>query len=187
MLKIWGRRTSSNVQAVMWTVGELEIPFERYDVGHRFGGNNTPEYLSMNPNGLVPVVRDGDDGEPLFESAAICRYLAARYGNDDFWPQDPARRAHVDKWAEWGKVTVAAAFTMPIFGPLIRLPKEERDAEQIANAVTTFDRLLGIADAELEKSPLPCRQPADARRYHARSPAIPILHDRNRPAFTPRR
>jgi len=38
MLKVCGRKTSSNVQAVMWSIAELGLPHERYDVGHRFGG-----------------------------------------------------------------------------------------------------------------------------------------------------
>nr|WP_183488681.1 glutathione S-transferase family protein [Martelella radicis] len=151
MLKIWGRTTSSNVQAVMWTVGELGLAFERYDIGFKFGGNDTPEFLAMNPNGLVPVLKDGDDGEALFESAAICRYLAARYGSDAFWPKDPAARAHVDKWAEWAKLTAASAFTMPIFWPAVRLPEKDRDPEAIARALLAFDRLLGIAEAELKR------------------------------------
>lgn len=44
----------------MWCVGELGLPYERHDIGHRFGGTNTPEFLAMNPNGTVPVLRDGD-------------------------------------------------------------------------------------------------------------------------------
>ena len=43
MLTIWGRADSSNVQAVMWAVAELGLPYERHDVGHRFGGTDTPE------------------------------------------------------------------------------------------------------------------------------------------------
>ncbi len=151
MLKIWGRATSSNVQAVMWTVGELELEHERYDVGFKFGGTDTPEFLAMNPNGLIPVVKDGDDGEPLFETGAICRYLAARYGSDSFWPKDPAERAHVDKWAEWGKVTASAAFTAPIFWRVVRTPEKDRDPAAIERALLAFDRILGIADAELQQ------------------------------------
>ena len=61
MLKIWGRASSSNVQKVLWCCAELDIPFERLDVGGPFGGNRDPEYLSLNPNGLVrtkPEARD---------------------------------------------------------------------------------------------------------------------------------
>jgi len=64
MLEIWGRKTSSNVQALMWCVGELGLAYRRYDIGHRFGGNDTPEFLAMNPNGTIPVLRD-DKCEPM--------------------------------------------------------------------------------------------------------------------------
>ena len=60
MLKIWGRATSSNVQKVLWCCGEIGIPFERVDIGGPFGGNQDPEYLALNPNGLVPTVQDGE-------------------------------------------------------------------------------------------------------------------------------
>ena len=98
MLRVWGRKTSSNVQAVMWSIAELGLPHERYDFGHRYGGLDTPEFLAMNPNGTIPVVRD-NDGEPLWESAAILRYLANRYGRAPYWPDDLAMRTHIDKWA----------------------------------------------------------------------------------------
>src|SRR5207249_4686824 len=39
MLKIWGRASSSNVQKVLWCCAELDLPFERVDVGGTFGGN----------------------------------------------------------------------------------------------------------------------------------------------------
>ena len=60
MLKIWGRRTSSNVQKVLWCCAELGLEYERVDLGGPFGGNQDPEYLALNPNGLVPTVKDGD-------------------------------------------------------------------------------------------------------------------------------
>ena len=130
MLKIWGRKTSSNVQAVMWTVGELGLAHQRYDFGHRFGGLDTPEFLAMNPNGLIPVLKD-DDAEPLWESGAIVRYLASRYAKGPFWPEDLAARAQVDKWAEWAKVNVSMSFTGPIFWRVVRTPESERDPEAL--------------------------------------------------------
>ncbi|MDF1608497.1 glutathione S-transferase family protein [Hoeflea sp. YIM 152468] len=120
MLTVWGRATSSNVQAVMWTIAELGLDFERHDVGHAHGGNKTADYLAMNPNGLVPTVRDGD-GAPMWESAAIVRYLAARYGDAAFWPRDPAVRVQLDMWAEWIKTSFVPVFTGQIFRPLMAL------------------------------------------------------------------
>ncbi len=150
MLTIWGRKTSSNVQAVMWGVGELGLPYDRKDAGHRFGGLDTPEFLAMNPNGLVPVLRDGD-GEPLWESGAILRYLAARYGDDAFWPKDPVVRAPIDMWAEWAKVTVSLAFTGPIFWSVVRARAADRDEAALRAAIKAHAAKLKFAEARLER------------------------------------
>jgi glutathione S-transferase len=99
MLKIWGRTTSSNVQKVLWCCAELDIPFERVDLGGPFGGNRDPEYLKLNPNGLVPTVVDGD--LVMWESNTICRYLATTRNGEHLYPRDPAARTHVERWMDW--------------------------------------------------------------------------------------
>lgn len=116
-ITVWGRATSSNVQAVMWCAAELGVAVERLDIGHTYGGNDTPAYLAMNPMGKVPVLRDGD--VVMFESAAIVRYLAARYGDEGFWPA-PEQRGPLDTWAEWVKTAFAPAFLYGLFYPLVR-------------------------------------------------------------------
>ncbi|EIC86187.1 glutathione S-transferase family protein [Serratia sp. M24T3] len=151
MLKIWGRKTSSNVQALMWCVEELNLPYERYDIGHKFGGNNTPEFLAMNPNGTVPVLRDGD-GDAIWETGAILRYLASRYGSEEFWPQDLQKRANIDKWAEWAKINVAACFTGPVFWRVVRTASKDRDPQAIADALSVLHKNLQIAEAQLSNN-----------------------------------
>ena len=42
MLRIWGRGNSINVQKVLWCCGELDIRYQRIDVGDPFGGNRDP-------------------------------------------------------------------------------------------------------------------------------------------------
>jgi glutathione S-transferase len=147
MITVYGRATSSNVQLVMWAIAELGLPHERLDYGHTFGGTNTPEFRAMNPNGLVPVIRDGD--LVMWESGAILRYLASRYGAAPFWPADPLERAPIDMWAEWGKVTLAPAFNMPIFWARVRTAAKDRDEAALTAAVTRFDGLLGIVEPRL--------------------------------------
>ena len=56
MLKVLGRVNSSNVMKVTWACAEMNLPTDRSDVGGEFGGNDTPEYLAMNPNGRVPTI-----------------------------------------------------------------------------------------------------------------------------------
>src|SRR5487761_2745206 len=92
MIKVWGRNNSVNVQKATWCLEELKVPYERIDAGMQYGVVNTPEFRKMNPNGLVPVIEDG--GTVLWESNAIVRYLAAKYGKGTLWPEDPAGRAH---------------------------------------------------------------------------------------------
>lgn len=151
-LTIWGRASSSNVQAVMWCIGELGLPYQRHDIGHLHGGNDTPEFLAMNPNGLVPVLRDGD-AAPLWEAGAILRYLASRYGGERFWPGDLHARAQIDKWAEWAKINATLSFTGPIFWRVVRTAPSKQDPAAIAQAIAKFAALLAIADAQLASHP----------------------------------
>lgn len=150
MLKVWGRASSSNVQCVMWCIGELELPYERIDAGLMYGVNSTDEYLAMNPNGTVPTLIDGD-GPALWESGAVVRYLASVYGKDPFWPSDPVARADVDRWAEWGKVSVQMIFNGPIFWPVLRVPAQQRDDAALENAIANFEKKLAMADDRLAR------------------------------------
>lgn len=151
MITIWGRKSSSNVQAVLWCLEELQLPFERIDAGLTYGVTETPEYLAMNPNGRVPTIRDGD-GPPIWESGAIIRYLANKYASGDFWPKDPEVRAVVDQWAEWSKVNASALFTHPIFWKVVRTPKHLQDPASIEDAISKFETLLQIADRQLQSN-----------------------------------
>ncbi|MCA3748382.1 MAG: glutathione S-transferase N-terminal domain-containing protein, partial [Rubrobacter sp.] len=76
MLRVWGRNNSINVQKVLWCCRELGLEYERVDAGGAYG---FPEgYERINPNRLVPAIEE--DGFILWESNAIVRYLASRYG-----------------------------------------------------------------------------------------------------------
>src|SRR5436305_1023582 len=108
MLTVWGRLNSFNVQKVLWLVGELALPFEHVSAGGAVGGLDTPEFREMNPHGRVPVIRDGD--VVVWESHAIMRYLAARYGQGRFWSDDPADRSIADRWMDWAQATLQPDF-----------------------------------------------------------------------------
>ena len=152
MLKVWGRQSSSNVQALMWCIGELSIAYERIDAGFIYGLVDTPEYLSMNPNGTVPTLQDNEN-PPLWETGTILRYLANTYAPDDFWPADPIARTEVDKWAEWSKINIALNFTGPIFWRVVRTPPSKRDPVAIRDAFRALDKFLDIAETRFSKFP----------------------------------
>ena len=148
MLKIWGRRSSSNMQALMWCVGELGLEFDRTDAGFTYGVVDTPEYRAMNPNGTVPTVIDGDN-PPLWETGAILRYLAGKYGSDAFWPKDPYARADVDRWAEWSKINIASNYTAPVFWRTVRTAPSRRDPAAIDDALRKLGVFLDVAETHL--------------------------------------
>lgn len=148
MITVLGRKTSSNVQLVMWTLAELGLEVDRIDAGGSFGGTDTQEYRAINPNGLVPAFKDGD--HTMFESAAILRYLGAEYGDETFWPTDNKIRAKLDVIAEWTKTSVANVLIYNIFWTLIRTPKAERDWDNFAVQVTKMADLMTMAEAMLE-------------------------------------
>jgi glutathione S-transferase len=148
MLKIWGRLSSVNVQKVVWCADELGLPYERIDVGGIFGGNNTPEYLAMNPNGLVPVIDDA--GFVLYESNAIVRYLAARDPAHALWPEEARSRADVDRWMEWQATSLTPAM-WGMFWQLVRTPADKRDPAAIEASRLKTEKLAAILDAHFSR------------------------------------
>lgn len=148
MLKIWGRKNSINVQKVLWACGELALPVERIDAGMAFGVNNTPEYKTMNPNGLVPLM--SDDGFLLWESHAIVRYLARQYGLGTLCPADPRNAADADRWMEWFSTTLWLNLK-PVFWNLVRVPPEKRDMPLVASSLTLLTANFQLVDAWLAR------------------------------------
>src|SRR5215218_8537026 len=149
MLKIWGRNTSSNVQKVMWAVGELQLAHERVDIGGPFGKNREPEYLAMNPNGLVPTMEE--DGFILWESNSVIRYLAGKAGHGTLEPRDPVTRARANQWMDWQLSVVGPAITGAFWG-LIRTPPEKRDHAAIAASKASTTEAMKILDGQLGKT-----------------------------------
>ena len=147
MLKLWGRDNSVNVQKVLWCLEELKVPYERIDAGMQYGVNKTPEFRKLNPNDLVPVIDDG--GAVIWESNAIVRYLAAKYGNGSLWPEDPAARAQSDMWMDWC-ATVYWPPMREVFWGLVRTPPEKRNLELIETSRNKAGEILKIVDAALE-------------------------------------
>lgn len=149
MLKIWGRTNSINVQKVLWCCAEMNVPYERIDAGMQFGVNNTPEYRTMNPNGLVPLI--DDDGFVLWESHAIVRYLARKHGLGSLCPADPRAAADADRWMEWYSTTLWNHMK-PIFWSLVRTPPEKRNMVEVEDNRQKLAGYLAMADAQLAKT-----------------------------------
>jgi glutathione S-transferase len=148
VLKIWGRESSTNVQKVLWTCAELDVPYDRIDVGGPFGGLDTVSYRSLNPNRLIPTIEDGEF--VLWESHAIIRYLAAGDAQQRLLPPSLTRRtrAQIDQWLDWAMVGLG--LNLRNLFMLVSKPVAQRPAAaDIETATAAVARLFEILDARL--------------------------------------
>ena len=141
MITLWGRNNSTNVKKVRWVLEELDLPYQQILAGLEFGLNHDPEYLAMNPNGLVPLLKDDATGVVVWESNTIIRYLAAQYGVDRLWLAAPAQRAQGEKWMDWSNGTLSPAHR-PVLMGLVRTPPEQRDPAAIAAGISACEALF---------------------------------------------
>ena len=140
MITLWGRNNSTNVKKVLWTLEELDLPFNQIMAGMAFGVNKDADYLAMNPNGLVPLLRDDETDATLWESNTIVRYLAAQYGEVacGLKIRPSARRAKMDGL---GKPDAFPTHRVILMG-LIRTPEADRDYPAIHAARMRASRCL---------------------------------------------
>jgi glutathione S-transferase len=151
MLKIWGRKNSSNVRKALWIAEELGLEYESINAGGAFGLNDQPQFLARNPNGVVPMIEDGDF--VLWESNAIVRYLAGQYAPDSaLYPGSAKARAQADKWMDWTTSSFAGPFRTVFWG-VLRTPAAQQDWHQINVAKVTVEGLLRIVDKALAAQP----------------------------------
>jgi glutathione S-transferase len=134
-LKVLGRTSSINVRKVLWTCAELDLRFEHV--------TSDPELLACNPNGMVPVIRDGDF--VLWESNAICRYLAAKQPRSQLLPQDPHLRAQVEQWMDWQATELNNSWRYA-FLALVRQNPEYTQARDIAASIASWHRHMKMLD-----------------------------------------
>jgi glutathione S-transferase len=151
MLTVFGRRNSANVQKVMWLASELNLEHRHVPKGGSFGGLDTLEFRAMNPAGKVPVI--DDNGVVVWESHAILRYLAARYGSETLFPQSPSKRARMEPWIDWSQTTFQVDFLNGVFWGLYRTPEPQRDWPAIRAALARCTEHTQMLDTMLAKRP----------------------------------
>jgi glutathione S-transferase len=149
MLHILGRLTSINVRKVLWTCAELQLSFEQEDWGSGFRSTAAAEFLELNPNATVPVIKDGDF--VLWESNTIIRYLASRYGGAHLYPTEPQARARVDQWIDWQAAELNRAWSYA-FQALVRNSPAHQDAEAIKASSANWTRYIGMLNRQLEST-----------------------------------
>ena len=149
-MKIWGRLSSINVRKVVWAAQETGAPFTRVDAGAAFGIVQTPEYLRLNPNALVPTLQDGD--LVLWESNTIVRYLATRFPASGLLPSELGQRFVAEQWMDWQQTTMNRA-GREAFIQLIRTPPQQRQMALVEQSQAAMQPLLELLERHLSQSP----------------------------------
>lgn len=177
-MKLLGRKTSGNVQKVMFLLEELKLPYERVDVGRQFNNTQTPEYLAKNPNAKVPTLEDGD--VVIWESNTILRYLASK-AKSNLYPTELARRSQVERWMDWQLSALnnpyLAMFREAKLEPAKRSADFDTQRKDLGTQLSILDRAIGsgyVAGAEFSIADI-CLAPIVTRclKFGVELPELP--------------
>ncbi len=130
---------------------EIGAPFELSLVDRAAGAHKSPDYLLLNPNGLIPVLVDGD--LVLYEAAAICLHLADTHPAAQLAPPlASAERAHFYKWLVWLTNTMQATLIHYFYGErLVDAGNDAATAQIKAHAQARVVQCLEQIDAHLAR------------------------------------
>ncbi len=141
---------SNNCRKAQATWRHLKLDVEEVLRDISTGELRTDAYLALNPNGRVPTLVDGE--VVIWESNAICQYLATKAGDETFYPSDPALRVDIHRWQFWemahyNRHLGTIAFET-IFKPLFM--KAEPDVAAVEEARGFFARFASVLEARLD-------------------------------------
>ncbi|MCE7765817.1 glutathione S-transferase [Pseudomonas putida] len=144
-IKLYNFPKSGHAHRIELMLSLLNLPTELVFVDLARGAHKQPDFLALNPFGQVPVI--DDNGTVIADSNAILVYLAKKYDNGTWLPEEPAAAARVQRWLSIAAGPLAfgpaAARLVTVFGAAFNTD------EVIARAHT----LLKVIDAELAKTP----------------------------------
>ncbi len=153
IMKLYVHPLSTPGRAVLLFCAEERIAHDTVIVDLRKGEHKQPEYLAVNPCGLVPTLVDGD--LTLTEGSAILKYLAEKHGSPAY-PGALAPRARVNERMDWLNTQLhrewSYHFVLPQLFAHHRRPTEESHRATIEWGRTQAHRWLGVLDRDLRGS-----------------------------------
>jgi glutathione S-transferase len=147
MIMLYGVPRSRTMRP-LWMLEELGVPYENKPVTF-LGESRSPDFLRLNPNGHIPVLRDGD--LVIWESMAINLYLARKYGKG-LWPKTVEDEGRAFQWSVWAMTELEE----PLLTALLHrgfLPENQRDPKKADDAAERFKTPLAVLDGALAGKP----------------------------------
>ncbi len=145
-LRLLGRASSINVRKVLWTCDELGLAVQHEAWGEGALSLRSPEFLALNPGGLVPVLVH--QGLVLRESNTICRYLAQAFGDGRLLPAAATDRARVEQWMDWQATELNNAWRYA-FMALVRRSPAHQDATAVRHSLQQWHGQMALLEAAL--------------------------------------
>jgi glutathione S-transferase len=148
-MKLYILSTSPNSRKVLAVIHHLGLKPEIAYLDFASGDTAKPEFLALNPNGMVPVLVDGTFR--LWESNAINQYLVEKAGGSSLFPRDPQIRADITRWQFWEQAHFNKAFGTLIFESVIK-PKfgmGEASAGLVEFCLREIGRFAKVLEAHL--------------------------------------
>ena len=147
MLTIYGRKSSANVQKVRWICSEGILEFKTEVVGGKHGELTSPEFIRLNPNSTIPVLKDGDF--ILYESNSIIKYISDKF---DILRSDTQEKIALNnQWIDWSS-SVFGLNCSTYTAHNILLPIEQRNTTLASEAKKNIRSCFGLLNKQLEKT-----------------------------------
>jgi len=144
-LTIYGT-AASRAMRTLWAAEELGLPYEHVKLGFKTPDIKSPEFLKINPNGMIPAIDDG--GVRMFESLAINLHLARQYGAGALGAATPAEDALILQWTLWA-ATEVEPIVRQWFMHTAYLPEAERQPALVAAALEALKPKYAILEGVL--------------------------------------
>lgn len=151
-MKLYGHPFSGSTRRVQMLCEECGIPYRYEMVDLMKGAQHAPDFLALNPNGVVPVIVD--DGFVLWESQAIMRYLANKHGAETWYPTEPKARARIDAWLDWNHTRLGVEVEKIAINTLIL--GDKGDQQKIEEGKTRLEKVLPVLEGGLSAQPYVC-------------------------------
>ncbi len=153
-MELYHNNMSVCAQKVRLVLAEKNLTPTLHHLDLRSGASLTPEYLKLNPNGVVPTLID--HGRPIIESTVICEYLDDSHPEQPLRPADPYQRAQMRLWTmrpdaglhrACGMTSYSIAFRHQNPGPQIAAIKDPVRREHMTQLVELGLDMPGVPDA----------------------------------------
>ena len=154
-MEIYADPITVNCRKVIAGLKLMGVSYELKKVDYFKAEQKSDAYVVVNPNASLPAMRDA--GLTLWESNAILCYAADKYGKNQYYPTDLAKRADVNRWLFWECGTwFPSAYIFLVENCVKPLLGGAADSAIIDKELANFHKLAGILDAQLAKTAYLC-------------------------------